>query len=382
MSIAKYICFLRYKALTPLPVLHNMGGEFESALKMNLKELSEHLGLSPTTVSRALNGYPEVNEKTRKRVQDAAEQFNYSPNSRAKRLATGRTMAIGHLLPMSKEHEMVNPIFSDFVAGAGHKYSEEGYDLLLTVVRDEDEADAYRDLATRGAVDGVVVHGPKVDDPRIKLLNDLGLPYVVHGRSSSTEQDYNWIDVNNRRAFERAGALLLDLGHRRIALLNGLADMDFASRRFAGYCDALASQNVEVDQSLISHGEMTETYGYNQTKALLASDKPPTALLISSIIPAIGARRAIGDAGLVMGKDVSIVVHDDDLSYFRNDGDIPMFTATRSSVRDAGRKTATMLLEAIANPDTPSRHILMEAELTLGQSTGPAPAMRRLLDQG
>lgn len=349
---------------------------------MNLKELSEHLGLSPTTVSRALNGYPEVSERTRQRVEDAARRYNYSPNTRAKRLATGRAMSIGHLLPMSKEHEMVNPVFSDFIAGAGKRYAEKGYDLLLSVVRDENEADTYRDLATRGAVDGVVVHGPKVNDTRIPLLTELGLPFVVHGRSSAVETDYNWVDVNNRRAFERATALLLDLGHREIALLNGLADMDFAARRYAGFRDAFLSRDLEVDDTLISHAEMTETYGYQRMRSLLALKTPPTAVIVSSIIPALGVRRALVEAGLSLGSDVSVVIHDDDLSYFRNDGDVPPYTATRSSVQDAGRRTADMLLEAIERPDGGSRHILMEAELTLGQSTAPAPALRQFLDQG
>lgn len=349
---------------------------------MNLKELSSRLGLSPTTVSRALNGYPEVSERTRKRVEDAARRYHYLPNAKAKRLATGRALSIGHLLPVSSEHEMVNPIFSDFIAGAGKRYAEEGYDLLLSVVRDEDEEATYRDLAKRGAVDGVVLHGPKLKDRRIALLTELGLPFVVHGRSSEVKTDYNWVDVNNRRAFERATALLLDLGHRRIALLNGLADMDFAARRSAGFRDAFLARGLTPNENLISHAEMTETYGYEQMSALLAGPSPPTAVLVSSIIPAIGVRRALVEASLKLGTDVSVVVHDDDLSYFRNIGDVPTYTATRSSVREAGRLAADMLLKAIADPAGGLKHILLEAELTLGQSTGQAPALRRFLQQG
>lgn len=349
---------------------------------MNLKELSHRLGLSPTTVSRALNGYPEVSERTRRRVEDAAREYNYTPNTRAKRLATGRALSIGHLLPMSSEHEMVNPVFSDFIAGAGKRYAENGYDLLLSVIRDEDEVAAYRDLATRGAVDGVVIHGPKVNESRIALLTELGLPFVVHGRSSGVTADYNWIDINNRRAFERATAHLLDLGHRDIALMNGLESMDFAARRTAGFRDAFTARGLTPDGSLITHAEMTETYGYRRMNALLAHPNPPTALVVSSIIPALGVRRALMDAGLTLGKDISVVIHDDDLSYFRNDGDVPTYTATRSSVRDAGERVADMLLKAIEAPNAKCRNTLLEAELVLGQSTGPAPALKQFLSQG
>lgn len=349
---------------------------------MNLKELSSKLGLSPTTVSRALNGYPEVNEQTRRRVLEAAARFNYSPNSGAKRLATGRTMAIGHVLPMATKHEMVNPIFADFIAGAGETYSRSGYDLFLSVVNDRDEEGFYRDLATRGAVDGVVVHGPKLSDSRIDLLCDLGLPFVVHGRSSEVTRDYNWLDVNNRRAFFRATNFLLDLGHRSIALINGYEGMDFTMRRMKGYLDALEQRGIPANPSLIAHDEMTENYGYETARRMLKSVDRPTAFLVSSIIPAIGVRRAIAEAGLRMGHDISVVIHDDHLSYFRNDGDEPIFTAIRSSVREAGRQLAEILIETIAEPGRPPRQVLLEAELTVGQSTGPAPAMRRALEQG
>ena len=341
---------------------------------MNLKELSQELGLSQTTVSRALNGYPEVSEKTRRKVEDAARLHNYIPNGRAKRLATGRAMTIGHVLPVSKEHEMVNPIFSDFIAGAGERYRQSGYDILLTVVQDEDEASVYRELASRGDVDGVIIHGPRIDDKRIPLLTDLGLPFVVHGRSTDTKTDYSWVDVNNRRAFERATNFLIDLGHKNIALINGVTDLDFAARRQAGYLEALKNRGLPVGQMFSA--EMTETYGYRTTRQLLRSNAPPTAIIVSSIIAAIGARRAIDEFDLRLGRDVSVITHDDDLSYFRNDGDIPIFTAVRSSVREAGRLAADMLLRKIDNSEHAAEHILLETELTVGQSTGPSREIR------
>lgn len=349
---------------------------------MNLKELAKTIGLSPTTVSRALNGYPEVSESTRRKVREAAERYNYIPNTGARRLATGRTMAIGHVLPVSSRHEMVNPIFADFIAGAGEVYARDGYDLLLSVVSDTDEAEFYRELTTRGTVDGVVVHGPRVNDPRIEMLSSLGIPFIVHGRSSEVTLDYSWLDINNRRGFFRATNLLLDLGHRRIALVNGLADMDFARRRFLGYRTALEERSIKLDDDLVSHEEMTETYGYETARRLLSSSSCPTAFLVSSIIPAIGVRRAISEAGLLMGHDISVVIHDDDLSYLRNAGDIPMFTGVRSPVRFAGGRLAEMLLDAIKNPNQPPQHELLETELMIGQSTGPAPALRHALEQG
>lgn len=340
---------------------------------MNLKELSHRLGLSPTTVSRALNGYPEVSEATRARVVAAARQFDYRPNTRAKSLATGRSMAIGHVIPVSTRHEIVNPVFADFIAGAGETYARAGYEMMLSVVNDGEEARIYEELKHRGSVDGVIVHGPRAQDPRIDMLHRIGLPFVVHGRATGCDLPYSWLDINNRRAFRRATEFLLDLGHRRIGLVNGLEWMDYAIRRRTGFLEALEARGVTPDSQLMYSGEMTETNGYRAARAMLALPDPPTAILASSMISAIGVRRAAWAEGRDLGRDLSIITHDDELSYLRNGDEVPIFTATRSSVRVAGRQAAEMLLALIADPDRTPRTCLLEADLIIGQSTGPHP---------
>ncbi|MGI1661646.1 LacI family DNA-binding transcriptional regulator [Palleronia sp. KMU-117] len=340
---------------------------------MNLKQLAQELGLSQTTVSRALNGYPEVAEATRLRVVEAARRLHYRPNTRARSLATGRTMAIGHVIPLSTKHEMLNPIFADFVAGAGETYHRAGYDMILSIVSDGDEERAYRELASTRMVDGVIVHAPKTDEPRIPLLAEIGLPFVVHGRSSKATAPYSWLDVNNRRSFQRAAGFLADLGHRRIALVNGIETMDFAARRREGFLRGLADSGLAPDPALMTSDEMTEGYGYRAARRMLALPDPPTAFVVASIITAFGVRRAVEGAGLRLGRDVSIITHDDDLSYLRNGEDIPIFTALRSSVREAGRRAAEILLETIDNPGHAPITELLEAEFLIGESTGPAP---------
>lgn len=340
---------------------------------MNLKQLSEILGLSQTTVSRALNGYPEVAERTRLRVQHAAQKHNYQPNIGAQRLARGRSMTIGHVIPLSTQHEMVNPVFADFIAGAGERYSACGYDMKLTIVDDQNEEDIYRDLKSRGSVDGIIVHGPLMNDPRIPLLQELDLPFVVHGRASDIETPYCWVDVNNASAFQRAGEFLLSLGHRRIGLINGLEHMDFAHRRRAGLVAALEAAGITPNPDYLHAGEMTEINGHNAMKAMLALDTPPTAVVVASFIAALGVRRALDEAGLRMARDVSVITFDDDLSYLRNGDSIPIFTATRSSVRQAGRLSADLLISHIENPTAAPEHKLLEADLIIGNSTGPVP---------
>lgn len=343
---------------------------------MNLKQLSESLGLSQTTVSRALNGYPEVREETRRRVLAAAKAANYAPNVKARRLATGRAMAIGHVFPLAGREELVNPIFADFIAGASEVYGREGHDLLLSMVPADEIETAYRQMAANASVDGFMVQAPTLEDPRVPLLQDLGLPFLVHGRTSAHD-GYSWLDVANIRAFRRATDLLLDLGHRRIALINGQETLDFARRRRLGFEKAMADRDLSPNPDWMRSDVMTEQYGYRAAAEMLDSAEAPTAFLASSIIPAIGIRRAAGERGLKTGRDISIICHDDALSYMGNEGinapDGPAFTATRSSIRAAGQRCAEILLSLIADPQRPPVQELWETDLTLGRSTGPAP---------
>jgi LacI family transcriptional regulator len=346
---------------------------------VTLKELSQLLGLSPTTVSRALAGYPEVREATRRRVLEAARAHGYRPNRRAAALATGRAMSVGHVIPTSRNRDMVNPVFADFLAGAGAIYARAGYDLILSVVPDDDELDAYRHMAATRGVDGIVLHGPRLDDPRFEVLRETGLPFVVHGRGAAP-RNYSFVDVDNRRAFARAARHLLDMGHTRIALLNGPEDMDFAQRRRTGFATEMVAAGAAVDPVLMFSGEMSEAAAHRAAGAMLDGRDPPTAFLVSSLIMAIGVRRAAGERGLRLGRDLSVVTHDDVLGYLPNGEETPLFTATRSPVREAGARCAEILLGAIAEPDRPPVQEVWESVLVIGASCGP-PRRARTLDK-
>ena len=342
---------------------------------MNLREFAALVGLSPTTVSRALGGYPEVREETRRRVEQAALAHGYRPNRRAAALATGRSMAIGHVIPQAIGHETVNPIFADFTAGAGEVYARAGYDMLMTTVAD-DGAEAYERLARSGAVDGFIVHGPRPADGRIEMLRDLGVPFVVHGRVSGADAPYDHVDVENRRAFARLTEHLIGLGHRRIGLVNGLEAMDFARRRREGFEGAMARAGLLADPAHLSSAEMTEPLGHAAAARMLGGASPPTALVVASVLAAVGVRRAAEERGLRLGRDLSVAIHDDVLSYLGNEAEgatPPPFTATRSSVRAAGRRCAELLLARIADPARPPASEVWDCPLVPGRSTGPAP---------
>jgi len=337
---------------------------------MRLKDLANHLGLSQTTVSRALNGYPEVNEATRLRVAETAQRLGYRPNASALRLATGRSGAIGMVLRGSSEF---GPHTSEFMGGLGGRLAQEEVDILVTTVEThQDEIAAYRRAAASQKVDAFILHSPTLKDERAELLLELKIPFVLHGRTN-IGQTVPWLDIDNTGAVERATSHLLDLGHRRIALLNGVKGRTFAEHRELGYLAALSARGVSFDPALMSNTPFTDEVGFRVAQSMLELRPRPTAFLSGSMMTALGVFRAIRQAGLVLGKDVSMIAHDDVFPYLNADNMYPTMSTTRSSIRQAGVRMAELVLQLLAGKSGEDIHELWPVDLVLRQSSGPAP---------
>ena len=301
---------------------------------MKLRELAGRLNLSQTTVSRALNGYPEVKEATRERVLDAARRYGYRPNASAQRLATGRAGAVGAVLQTNR-NLMFDPHYVEFLAGLGERLAEDEIDIVLSPTKINDEVGSYRRIATGTRVDALVLSSPVISDDRVKLLTELGMPFVLHGRTVD-QAPHAWLDIDNEGAFRHATKHLLDLGHTRIALINGSKRFTYALHRERGFRAALVEAGLTVDEQLIGEGIMTDEVGYRFAERFLAAKPRPTAILVTSMMMALGAFRAIRSAGLELGKDVSMIAHDDVFPYLNADNMVPSMSTTRSSMRAAG----------------------------------------------
>lgn len=339
---------------------------------VNLKELSKLLNLSQTTISRALNGYPEVSEQTRQRVLQTAQATGYRPNLAAQKLATGRTNSIGMVMPTGHGRD-TDVHFSEMLSGLGEVAVSHNVQLVIAPSRAEDEEATFRRLAAGGSVDAVYLAYIRKNDPRIALLKSLALPFVAHGRALEEAHDYPLLDIDNEAAFDAATKLLLQLGHRRFAMLNSFDYLTFAIRRDQGAARALAAHGLMIDPSLSQHSAMTEEQGFIGMSRFLDNAEPPTAILCSSIVLALGAVRAINQRGLEIGRDISIIAHDDVFPYLRPESFAVPLTTTRSSIREAGIRIAERLIgEAVGKPAIPQQEI-WKAELVVRASTGPVP---------
>jgi LacI family transcriptional regulator len=337
---------------------------------MNLRDLSAILGLSQTTVSRALNGFPEVSEDTRVRVRAAAELHGYRPSAAARRLATGQSGTLGVVFP--RERNMLGDLlFTEFLGGCVSQASDQGYDITLAMASGaQSEESVYRRAVRSARVDAMILSSPLLADTRLELLRSLNMPFIVHGRTTSAIP-YPFLDIDNEGAFFKAGKLLTDLGHQRIALLNFDMGYNFANDRLNGYLHALSQAGIERDGSLISQANMTEQAGIDETRRMLKFDRPPTAFLCSSISQAQGVRRVAKESGLIIGKDISVIAHDDLLHEIRAENFDPPLTATQSSIGDAGKRLVALLIAQLTEPTASFVNEVWPVDLVVRSSTGP-----------
>lgn len=344
---------------------------------MNLKELSTLLKLSQTTVSRALNGFPEVNETTRARVKAAAELHGYRPSAAARRLATGQSGTLGVVFP--RERNLLGDlIFTEFLGGCVDRASELGYDVTLAMARGQaTEESVYRRAVRSARVDAMILSSPLIEDPRVDLMREIKMPYLLHGRTRNAAS-FPYLDIDNEGAFLKATKLLTDLGHRRIALLNGEARYNFAQDRERGFRAALMQSGIAADPQLISGYLMIEEHGLRQATRLLdlPAELRPTAFVCSSIAQAQGVMRVALARGLRIGKDISLIAHDDRLHDIRAETFDPPLTATQSSIGEAGKRVVELLIAMLRDPSAPLPNEVWPVDLVVRASTGPASSRK------
>ncbi|WP_217529258.1 substrate-binding domain-containing protein [Vibrio metschnikovii] len=329
-----------------------------------IKTLSEHLDLSKATVSRALNGYPEVGAKTRERVLKAAKELGYSANANAKQLATGRSGMIGMILQSA--NELVDaPTYVEELASISTYLAELNHHLLIGSSVKGDALSTIKKFVSKKIVDGLILKAPEVDDPRIKYLLDNNFPFVVHGRSED-KPNYAFYDIDNGQVTTLAVNHLLDLGHNKIAFINAPAHLAFAQQRQEAFERCVT--NIE---SKIVNVPVVEHAGFEATMALLNPNNyfVPTAIICSSVSLALGCYQAIKQSGLEVGKDISVIAHDDALAHLNSAKFDPPLTVTLSPINDSSRPLAEKMTSLLDGKPIEELQTLLPVELVKRSST-------------
>ncbi|TLY57216.1 MAG: LacI family transcriptional regulator [Gammaproteobacteria bacterium] len=338
---------------------------------MSIVLLARELGLSISTVSRALNGYEDVSPATRQRILKRAKEIGYQPNPGARRLKSGKTSLVGVILPSAGDNvRFVDSVYSSLLGGVEVELEGAGYSLIATMQTRNDpvrEAALYENFIRGRWVDALMIVRTRVNDARVELARKAHVPFVTYGRTASTEP-HAWVDTDNERAFYLATLRQIEFGHERIALLNGPLEYNFARLRQQGYLRALAERGLPQDPLLMLNGDLSEVSGYALCRSLLVSAEHATAIVCATDAMAVGAIAACRERGIRVGKDVSIMGYGNSSASGFCD---PPLTTVDHAVFDNGRHIGQSLLRLLRGAAKPADiHYLEPVVLVPRQSDG------------
>ncbi|MEZ0016408.1 LacI family DNA-binding transcriptional regulator [Sinorhizobium fredii] len=306
-----------------------------------IRRLAQHLDISIGTVSRALNGRPDVNEETRRRVLAAAKELGYVANQSGRSLRQGTTNIIGFMMQTGTEITgQGDTFFMSVFDGVQAVFARHKLDLVaLLCSSQEDPADYLRRVVARGFADGVILSATQRHDPRVELLSERNIPFVTLGRTL-TDAGQPWLDLDFEGMAQASIDRLVAHGHRRIAVTRPHDDVNLGYVFVERCREALAAHGLALDEDLIFRSTPNEAGGYQIGRDLLALDDRPTAIVLINETIAIGFYRALSEAGVKPGRDIAVIGRYSPHAQFLS----PSLTCFRLSLRDLGVALAETLL--------------------------------------
>ena len=342
-----------------------VGGRPEVAQRgeSTMKEVAERAGVALSSVSRVLNNHPDVSEDMRARVLDSIAALGYEPNLVASSLRRGASYTIGLIVT-----DIANPLFAEIVSGVERTLDAAGYAALLA----NSEGSAERDeemlrLLRWRQVDGLIVSIS--DESRAETLAELERfegPIVLLDRSVRGLKTASTVAADHASGMRQATRHLLELKHRRIALLTGSRKLRPARERLRAFRDAYKKRRLKAPEDLIRLGSFSPAFGEQVTAELLDGERPPTAIIAGGNRILVGVLRTLQREGLTVGTDVSLISCDDTpLSELYS----PPITVVARDNHMQGRIAAELMLEQLQDPEEGPRQVTIPTELRVRGST-------------
>ena len=331
-------------------------------------DVATEAGVSRTTVSFVLNGRSDVKipDGTRTRVLEAAERLGYHPHAPARQLAGGRSHVIALVLHQTPEQIAADATLAETLRGLAIAARSDGFRVMVEPLSPDGPDSSYASLLRAQHADGVVISGPRTDDPQLQALVRDGFPVVLQG--ALPDVPVTSVDVDNVAGARHAVEHLIGLGHRRIACItNAPLVYTAAQERLRGYREAHEAAGLPVDDTLIATGDFDAPSGHAAMRELLDRGEV-RAVFVASDVVALGAIGALREAGHRVPYDCSVVGFDDiPLAAFFD----PPLTTIRLPASELGQAAGRALLERIADPAADARRTLLPTELIVRASTAP-----------
>lgn len=333
--------------------------------RLNLEEIGRMAGVSRSTVSRVVNGAQNVSPEARARVESVIAATGYHPHAAARSLASNRTGVVGLVIPSAVEALFADPYFGRLVFGISNATYQLGMTLSLFIFKEESEENAiYTRVVGPGLVDGVIVTATRMGDPLIAELMDARMPFVVVGRPDDGRPSFS-VDADNRGGGRMAAEHMAELGYRRVGVITAPSNTTAGIDRRLGFLAGAADAGLDVGDR-VREGDWSERSGREAMERLLATDRPE-AVFVSSDRMAIGALRAIREAGLICPDDIAVVSFD---GLVPPDHTVPSLTSVAQPVAEVGAEAAAMLHAVIAGELTEPESVVLPTHLLVRESCG------------
>lgn len=323
------------------------GATSPGAARVTINDLARTLGLAKGTVSRALNGYPDIAEATRARVTRTAERMGYRPLAQAQAIRTGRARSLGLVLNTGNA-DLHRPFLTDFLDGISRAASEETWTLTVATANGtDDEVASMTRLIDDRKADGFILPRAMWEDPRVALCRTRDVPFILYGRTGDTT-DCAWFDISGERAVAQAVERLAGFGHTRIGFINGSRDYTYAHLRYDGFLAGMAEAGLPIDSDLIEEGVLDIAAGEAAGRRILAAESAPTAVVCALDLAALGLYRAASAMGRTVGQDLAVIAYDGIPEAATAQ---PPLTTYSVDNRAAGQRLAKLLIARIRGTD-------------------------------
>jgi LacI family transcriptional regulator len=333
---------------------------------LTIADIARMADVSSATVSRVINGKIGARSKIKKRVTQVIEETGFQPNAVAQTLTMQHSGFIGLIFPNTANSILSQTYYTRTIEAISIACNKYDYNLVLFLTQSPtDEAKIFARIGRPGMLDGLIANVGCLNGERlIPLVKESKIPVILAGRIEGLET-YSFVDIDNVQAAFHAVQHLLSLGKKRIATITGPLNVTDSSDRLEGYRQALLARGFPVDDELIVEGNYSEKAGYYAAKRLIT--RKIDAVFAANDEMAIGAIRAIQEAGYYVPKDIAVIGFDDTAaSSLAN----PPLTTIRQPLRTYGMKLVELLSEQIGAPDQRQRRIILETELVIRQSCG------------
>lgn len=338
--------------------------------KATIDHVAALAGVSIKTVSRVLNGQPNVKGETRTKVKAAIEQLRYVPNLSARRLASRRT----HILALLYDNPSANYLFG-IQKGVLATCKARGYDLLVHPCdqKNPDIAEEVINLHEQGRCDGVVLTPPLSDlDNLVSALSEHGTPFILIAPAVECA-DAPWVVTTDEAAGYEITQHLIALGHSKIGFIKGHPDHKAMTKRELGYRRALRTAGLPLSAELVAQGFNTFESGQSAAKQLLSRSKPPSAVFAANDDMAAGVVYYANSVSMNVPGDLSVAGFDDTPVATET---WPALTTIRQPIREMAESAARILIDRLDAADSAVSAETINARLVVRQSTGPARAVQ------